>query len=175
MPKALNSRPFGPFVQTAYLVSDLKAAAQRWAEDFGAGPFFTLEGIKPEMLGGGDNAASLDHSSAYGQLGDEMIELVVPANGRTSIFDWPLEALHHRAVFATDYEDALAWFEGKGMANRASASVNGMPFAFVDATHQLGHFVEVYPQSDALEGFYAMVRRAADGWDGGDPVRPITL
>lgn len=159
------------FVQTAYIVEDAKASAEIWAKTFGAGPFFVLENIKPDTLGGTDSPTSLDHTSAYGQLGGEMVELVQPNNGRASVFDWDYDKLHHRAAFAHDYDAALVAFAALGMPKRASAAVNGMPFCFVDCLSTLGHFVELYPASDRLTGFYSMVADAAKDWDGSDPVR----
>ena len=42
-----------------------------------------------------------------------------------------------------------------------------------DAVADLGHMFELYEPNERLVGFYAMVARAADGWDGRDPVRPV--
>ena len=35
-----------------------------------------------------------------------------------------------------------------------------------------GHPVEVLQRGPEVLGFYAMLRDAADGWDGSDPFRP---
>jgi hypothetical protein len=38
----------------------------------------------------------------------------------------------------------------------------------------LGHPIEVLQRRDELLGFYDMLIRASEGWDGRDPYRPIT-
>ena len=52
-----------------------------------------------------------------------------------------------------------------------AATAGGQEFAFCDARSDLGHLVELYEPSARLLGFYEMVARAAQGWDGSDPVR----
>jgi len=49
----------------------------------------------------------------------------------------------------------------------------GMPFAFHDGLDERGHLIEIYERTAALERFYDMVRDAAIGWDGADPVRSL--
>jgi len=58
-----------------------------------------------------------------------------------------------------------------GRLGRASRTA----FAFLDATASLGHMIELYAREEGLENFYAMVRDAAKGWDGADPVRPLEI
>jgi hypothetical protein len=41
----------------------------------------------------------------------------------------------------------------------------------VDAARELGHMIEFYePRGDLLK-FYRFVKRAAEGWDGSEPLR----
>ena len=58
-------------------------------------------------------------------------------------------------------------------ASRAQ-TLSGTEFAFLDATRELGHFIEIYERSDALLGFYEMVKRAAIDWQGDAPVRVLS-
>jgi hypothetical protein len=41
-----------------------------------------------------------------------------------------------------------------------------------DGRATLGHHVEVLRRGPQIEGFYALIRSSADGWDGRDPLRP---
>ena len=43
----------------------------------------------------------------------------------------------------------------------------------VDSSAELGHMLELYEPGEALRRFYAYVRRAAQDWDGRDPVRRL--
>ena len=66
----------GPPKQIAYAVPDAFEAAKRWAKDFGAGPFFISEHIPVTDVSYRGSPSSFDHTSAYGQWGDIMVELV---------------------------------------------------------------------------------------------------
>ena len=42
-----------------------------------------------------------------------------------------------------------------------------------DGLDERGHLIEIYEPTTALERLYDMVRDAAIGWDGADPVRTL--
>ncbi|HSN72231.1 MAG TPA: hypothetical protein VLT59_12020 [Steroidobacteraceae bacterium] len=71
--------PGGP-VQLAYCVDDPAAAAAEAAERFGWGPFFLLEHIALEWSRYRGQPAPFDHTSAYGQAGEVMIEFITQHN-----------------------------------------------------------------------------------------------
>ncbi len=160
--------PLGAPVQVAYAVDDVVAAAERFATSTGAGPFFVLRHIAlaTSRVHGVD--APFDHSSAYGQWGPLMVELVqehtapVVEPGR----------VHHVAFMVPSLDAAAAWCESQGWPEVLRASTSGgQSFAFHDARAALGHLVELYEPSDRLLGFYTMVADASRGWDGTTPVR----
>ena len=53
----------------------------------------------------------------------------------------------------------------------SARTASGLVFHFVDTRATLGHMVELYEPTPGLRAFYSMVRAAAEGWDGVDPVR----
>ncbi len=169
-----------PIRQVAYFVPDIAAAARAHAAQFGSGPYFVMRHVPVSRSIHRGTDQRFDHSSAYGQWGDVMIEFV-QQNGRepSAMHDlYPAGSgrygLHHIAVFVDSLDDAIADFESRGFAlAQLSETSNGTRFAFADASQSLGHMIELYEPSEALTGFYAMVRDAARGWDGGDPIREL--
>lgn len=161
-------------VQIAYFVNDIFDAAERMARTFGAGPFIVSEHIELSSCLYRGKEVPFDHSSAYGQYGNVMMELVQQNNEGLSPFRDMYgpgeEGLHHVAVFAEDLHETLRKMNGNGYetASLAVTRNGGVEFAFVDATKDLGHMIEVYEPTDMLTGFYDMVRHAADGWNGRD-------
>jgi hypothetical protein len=158
-------------VQLAYAVDDVWAGAARWAAVSGAGPFFVAAHIDvPTAIVRGEPGA-FDHSSAYGQWGDVMVELVhehTPALGPAA------PAPHHVAFMVESLADAIVECTDVGWPVLLHATTgSGQQFAFCDARADLGHLVELYEPSDRLRGFYAFVAAAATSWDGADPVRPL--
>ncbi len=167
-----------PVVQIAYFVTDSEQAARRAVSRFGAGPFFLAERIELAWGEHRGRAQKFLHTSAYGQWGNVMMELVQQDEEGPSPFRdmYALgeEGIHHVAMMVDSLAGAYQETQRLGYDIAAKAeTLTGTEFAFVDAVADMGHMVEIYERSEALEGFYAMVRQAAAGWDGSDPVRRL--
>lgn len=168
----------GAPAQIAYAVPDVEEFARRWAESTGAGPFFVRHHIEVVDVTYRGRAATFDHTSAYGQWGSIMLELVhvhTPGpNVVTDVIGDSPTGLHHLAFLVDDLDAATEHLDEHGHPLAMTARTgNGTEFRFVDASRALGHMIELYVDSDRLRAFYAMVADAARDWDGGDPVRVL--
>ncbi len=168
----------GPPVQVAYAVPDAETAAAEWSRRWRAGPFFVRRHIALTDVVYRGWPATFDHTSAYGQWGSLMVELVQDHGAEPSPvrerYGPDETGLHHLACFVDDLEAALTELSGAGHDTVMTATAGTTPFAFVDLWASHGHLLELYPGGVAsLRAFYAMVAAAADGWDGRDPVRVI--
>lgn len=155
--------------------SATSAAAEQWLA-YGAGPFFVREHIEVHDVVYRGQSASFDHSSAYGQWGSIMVELVQDhGTGPSPVREmFPLGAsgLHHLAFFVDDLDAATQALSAAGFGLTMSAvSAGGVRFHFIDTVDTLGHMIELYEATGRLRGFYRMVAEAAEGWDGSDPFR----
>jgi len=165
-------------VQVAYFVSDIRAEAVKMNAAFGAGPFFVVDNIQLAWAEHRGQPCDYVHSSAYGQWGDVMMELVQQENVGPSPFRdlyAPGETgLHHVATMVDSLPETYNHFDAAGipLATR-SMTTTGTEFSFLDATATLGHFIEVYERNETLLGFYDMVRHASLDWRGEDPVRSL--
>ena len=161
----------GP-VQIAYAVDDVVVAATSWAHR-GIGPFFVRHHIEVTNARICGRPATFDHSSAFGQWGDVMIELIHQHDGG----DQPIVGgggIHHVAHFVEDFATVSAKLVAAGHREVLYAeTATGMPFAFHDGGIERGHLVEIYERTAPLARFYAMVRDASNGWTGGDPLRHL--
>ena len=164
-------------VQIAYAVPDARGAALRWVAEFGAGPFFLRSHIPVSDVMYRGRPAHFDHSSAYGQWGDIMVELMQDHDTAPSIvrerFAADESGLHHLAFIVDDLDAATTHLGNLGFDVAMTARSSTTRFHFVDAVHALGHMIELYQRSDHLRRFYALVRDAAFNWDGSDPVRQL--
>jgi len=166
--------------QLAYKVNDLEAAAATHHRHFGSGPFFVLDHVPLASSQHRGVERPFDHSSAYGQWGSVMVELVVQHNPDPSALHdmFPhgsgAQGLHHAALFVDDLDRAIARFaaEGSPLA-QLSVTVGGTAFAFVDTRAHLGHMLELYEPTGQLGGFYDFVADAAQNWDGRDLIRAL--
>jgi catechol 2,3-dioxygenase-like lactoylglutathione lyase family enzyme len=162
------SSPFATPVQIAYPVDDVVTAAEAFSARTGAGPFFVLRHIPLAESRVHGSPAPFDHSSAYGQWGTVMVELV---QEHTPALVAPGSGLHHVAFMVPDLVAAMRQGAQQGWHEVLwAATATGQQFAFASAP-ELGHLVEMYEPSQRLLGFYARIADAARGWDGSDPVR----
>lgn len=169
-----------PVRQVAYAVPDIDIAAAEHSRRFGSGPFFALRHVELSLSVHRGVERPFDHSSAYGQWGEVMVELVQQHNlDPSAVHDmYPHGCgrfgLHHVAVFVDDLPAAITRFAAEGMPlAQLSTTTTGTDFAFVDAVATMGHMIELYEPSAGLLGFYRIVADAAKGWDGTVPLREL--
>ncbi|HUD90430.1 VOC family protein [Sphingobium sp.] len=171
-----------PIRQIAYFVPDVEKAAVAHMEAFGSGPYYIAEHIPLSLCRYRGEPAELDHSSAYGQWGDIMVEFVQQNNpGRSCFHDiFPegsgRQGMHHVALIVDDIKSEMTRFEEDGHEAALYAEVApGVGFAMMDCVATLGHFVELYEPTPQLLGVYDLVRSAAQDFDGTDPIRRFAI
>lgn len=167
-------------IQIAYHVPDPAVAAERAAREYGWGPFFVLEHIPLDWARHRGRPAVFDHSSAYGQGGDVMIELISQHGDAPSalrdMYAAEQSGIHHVATFVDHLGTAAAHYRSRGFELALEArTTTGVEFTMVDTRAELGHMLELYEPGKGLTDFYAFVRKAAGGWNGTDPVRRLRV
>jgi catechol 2,3-dioxygenase-like lactoylglutathione lyase family enzyme len=167
-------------VQIAYHVPNPELAAQSFARSHGWGPFFLFEHIPLSRCVYRGATSVFDHSSAYGQAGDLMIELITQHDDTPSVLRDLYErngvGVHHIAHFVPNLAESLDRARAAGREIALDAcTATGTSFAMLDTVGELGHMVELYEARGDLLKFYRYVRRAADGWDGTEPLRRLRV
>lgn len=162
-------------VQIAYHVADPVVAAHACAQRYGWGPFYLLEHIPLAACRYRGVEASFDHTSAYGQAGDLMVELITQHGDAPSVIREAFAAddtgVHHMAYFVADLDAAIAHYasHGGGLVMDARTA-DGVRFVMMEMP-QLGHYLELYEPTPALTRFYDYIQKKSVDWDGADPVR----
>lgn len=171
-----------PIQQIAYFVPDVRVAARQHHEAFGSGPYFVAENIPLAISRHRGVDTPCDHSSAYGQWGDIMIEFVQQNNTGPSAFHdmYPensgRKGIHHVAIFVDDVKTSIKEFENNGHELAFYAEMNsGFAFAFMDTVALHGHMTELYSPDEELLGFYTMVKQAKDNWPHADIIHTIAF
>jgi catechol 2,3-dioxygenase-like lactoylglutathione lyase family enzyme len=166
----------GPVFQNAYVPADFDAALTFWTRTLGVGPFFLLEHVKLEDLRYRGQPTDVDFTVAIGYWGDTQIELIRQHNDAPSIYkawrDAGKEGLHHVCILAEDFAAARRACAGMRIEQEGRVAGGG-EVIYVDTGGGDGTMVEVLQASDAGRGLFAMMREAARGWDGADPVRRL--
>jgi catechol 2,3-dioxygenase-like lactoylglutathione lyase family enzyme len=169
-------KPLGAPAQLAYGVSDVTAAARRWSDQLRAGPFFWRRHALPASVTSRGVSAEFDHSSAYGQWGEVMVELVEVHHASPPALATVVgkQGLHHIARFVDSLDDEQRRLEALGWPELMTAATSsGLRYAFHDARAEIGHLVEIYEPEQRLVELYDRCRAAALDWDGSDPIRPL--
>ena len=165
-------------VQIAYHTPDIEQAAERFARLFGWGPFFTLYHIPLAEVRYRGALSTMDTSSAFGQAGALMIELIQQHDDTPSAIRDMYRAdqfgLHHYACFSHDLQSDLQRYQERGfVAATSGRTTTGFEFAMLDLRREIGVMLELYPQAPMLTALYTMVREASLNWDGKEPVRRL--
>lgn len=172
---------FGPVMQLGFVVPDLERAIGHWA-GLGVGPFFLLEHISfAECLYQGA-PTRFDMSVGVAQWGEVQVELIQQHDRVPSIyteFDGSRAGgLQHLGVMTDSVPAHLERLAARGIVPvQSGATANGIRFAYV-ATDRVpgahpGGMIELIEHGPAIDGFFAMVKKAAVGWDGSEPLRRL--
>jgi methylmalonyl-CoA/ethylmalonyl-CoA epimerase len=168
----------GEIMQLAYVPADFDGALKYWTEVVGAGPFFALDHVKLQDVKHYGAPVEIDFSMALGYWGDMQIELIRQHNDAPSIYktwrDEGREGLHHVCILVDDMDQARSACAAAGAAVAQEGQVNGGgEVIYVDAGGGPGTLVEILKPGPGTQNFFAMMREAARGWDGSNPLRRL--
>ena len=174
--------PASPIRQIAFFVPDAGAAAKAHHAAHGSGPFLLAENIPLARATYRGQPAHLDHSSAYGQWGDVMVEFVQQNNPGPSVFhDLYPEGSgrygpHHVAVFVEDADAAADQWAAAGYPDAFRGVMeDGFTYHFADTTALCGMMTELYAANDQLRSFYDHIATIAGDFGKHPVVRTIKL
>lgn len=169
---------FGPVMQLGFVVPDLERAMAHWTGTVGVGPFFVMSHIKFAEATYRGQPTDADISVAVAQWGEVQVELIQQFNESPSIYShFPGRAaggLQHVGVMTASVRDDLEQLRSLGIeAVQQGSTANGIRFAYINTDQHPGGMIELIEHGPAIDGFFAMVRAAAQGWDGSKPVRRL--
>jgi methylmalonyl-CoA/ethylmalonyl-CoA epimerase len=178
VPGDLLTPQLGKAHHHGYLVEDIAATVERLFEQLGAGPFFLVENVPLENIRSGDEPAEFVHNSAFGTCGGDPVELIetvrlAPDRVERGL-SGPRPRIHHvaYAIPPAVVEDLRSELDQRGLPRYLSAQLGEVDMTFHDASASLGHDIEIQVDSAQFREFFETVRRAAQDWDGSDPLRP---
>jgi len=165
-------------VQGAWLVRDMDESLDYWISK-GAGPFKLIRHLRDVDFDCRGSRLQLDLSVAWGQFGKIQIELIQQHNAEVlSPYTKPEEGIHsskgvfhHLAVLNQDYDKSFhdaTKIEGYDCILKGS--FNDTRFALIDTMEIFGFVMELTEATPGLVEFYAEVKKAAENWDGRNPI-----
>jgi catechol 2,3-dioxygenase-like lactoylglutathione lyase family enzyme len=174
------SRYFGEIRQVAYLVPDIEAAMAYWADGLGVGPWFYNPKVPIVNYTFRGRSYEPHNSVALANAGGLQIELLQIRNDVPSMYRDFIEAgftgVQHVAYWTESFDADLARAESAGFTTCMSGEVgaNGR-FVYFEKSLERGVFPGTVIELSEVAGpkgrLFRMIRDAAIGWDGSDPVR----
>lgn len=175
------SRLFGPIRQNGYVVRDIRAAMDHWIHVVGVGPWFFVERVKTDWFRHRGADSPMTMSVALANSGDLQIELIQQTNDAPSLYreflDAGHEGLQHLAYWTHDYQGLYDRALAKGYVVGHEGQMGGEQgrFAYFDTTApHPGAMIEISDISGNKGRFFEHIRKAAQDWDGADPIRAIS-
>jgi hypothetical protein len=172
------SRLFGEVTQNGYIVEALDEAISYWTSVLGIGPFFIIPSLKFERYSYNGVDSQPEIRLALANSGGLQIELIEQINDAPSYYRGFLDrfgpGLQHMSVWTTTYEDDVRRHRERGVTLIVEAVLAGGARASFHGDESVaGAVMEVLELTPELSRIFAMIREAAMGWDGADPVRRL--
>ena len=166
----------GPVRQIGYVVRDLDRALATWLA-LGVGPWYVLRGHSLDVLYRG-RPCTVTQSTAFANSGDLQIELIQQEDDTPSIYTEFLESgregFHQLAWWAADFDATLRSVEKAGWpVVWSGGESSGTRYVYVEPPAGTATVLEIMELTPGTEGLAALVRQAAQNWDGSDPIRPL--
>lgn len=174
----MTGAPFPAIHHLGYVVENLSQGVDEFVARVGAGPFYGMAHLVFDEVTFQGHPAVYDHSSAFGAWGPMLVELTQvheaqPAGLRDALVA-PGAGLGHVAWLSPSLTQETARLRSLGLRPFHTGRTGPASAVWFDGGPWFGHPVEVLEQRDEILEFYAMVRGAAQGWDGSDRLRMMT-
>jgi hypothetical protein len=158
----------------AYIVADAEAAALKWVELTGAGPFWVFDVDMADTWYRGTSGQPLRSRIALGNLGDLQIELISPSGSAPSVYVEKGATGMHHVCYWHDVDQANRYLIGADHTLvQEGLTSGGDRFSYLEGS--LGTPYVEFVDPDAATGnmgrFFGVIAEAARGWDGRDPLR----
>jgi hypothetical protein len=170
----------GAVAQIAHVVEDLDASIAHFIRDLGAGPFFVIDHfLQPGAQTFRGQVSTADVRIGMAFSGQTWFELIQPLDREPSIYREAIltrgYGLHHHGIAVVDVPAAQARYEADGWRESFRSPVpTGGDVVYLEKGHAAATAcIELLPVSPAMDAHFTSFWKAAQDWDGKDPVRPF--
>jgi len=175
----MHASVFGPIIQHAFVVRDMKAALSYWINVMGVGPFFQINKATYKKALYRNASATPEYSVALAYWGETQIELVTPTSDEPSIYNDFLDEghdglLHHICVTVEDMADFQSTLDINKFEILAQLELDPKGHVlYLRGRGQPWPLIEVGDFPTAIFELFKRVKSASKNWDGIDPIRKI--
>jgi hypothetical protein len=169
---------FGEIRQLGYVVPDIGAAMDYWSKVLGVGPWFYAERVPVENFTYRGQASSPITSVALANSGAVQVELIQQRNDAPTMYRDFVQAkgsgLQHVAYWTQSFDADMERLTARGFKVVMGGEVGARGrFVYFETEYHPGSVIELSEVEGPKGKMFDLIRTAASGWDGKDPVRPF--
>ena len=152
----------GKFFQIGYVVPKLDAALAHLNTKLGAPRFMVLREIIVENGWFRGSQAPINHSMAFGYVGDMQFEIIEPVSGKSTYSEFlervPEGGVHHLGFSVEDYDAATADLLARGYRLVQRGTFGGTKFGYFETSDDPGTVTEIIYLDPNVQGMFASIK-----------------
>jgi methylmalonyl-CoA/ethylmalonyl-CoA epimerase len=159
----MSTRPLpGTFFQIGYVVPNLDAGLAHLNAKLGAPRFMVFREILVENGWFRGAAATINHSMAFGYVGDVQFEVIEPVAGESTYAEFlkrvPEGGVHHLGFSVEDYDAAAADLDARGYRLVQRGTFGDTRFGYYESSDDPGTMTEIVYLDPNVRGMFANIK-----------------
>jgi methylmalonyl-CoA/ethylmalonyl-CoA epimerase len=159
----MSDRPLpGKFFQIGYVVPNLDAALAHLNTKLGAPRFMALRKIIVENGWFRGSQAPINHSMAFGYVGDVQFEIIEPVSGKSTYSEFldrvPEGGVHHLGYSVENYDAATADLLARGYKPVQRGTFGDTKFGYFETSDDPGTVTEIVYLDANVQGMFASIK-----------------
>ena len=159
----MSSRPLpGTFFQIGYVVPNLDAGLAHLNAKLGAPRFMVLREIVVENGWFRGGPATINHSMAFGYVGEVQFEVIEPVAGNSTYAEFldrvPDGGVHHLGFSVGDYDAATADLLARGYKLVQRGTFGDTKFGYFESSDDPGTMTEIVYLDPNVRGMFANIK-----------------
>jgi hypothetical protein len=152
----------GRLFQIAYVVPNLDAALVHLNKTLGAPRFIVLREIIVQNGWFRGSTAPINHSMAFGYIGDVQFEVIEPVGGKSTYSEFldrvPQGGVHHIGYAVENYDAATADLESRGYRLVQRGTFGDTKFGYFETDDDPGTVTEIIFLDDNVKAMFANIK-----------------
>jgi methylmalonyl-CoA/ethylmalonyl-CoA epimerase len=152
----------GSLFQIGYVVPNLDAALTHLNSTLGAPRFMVLRNIVVENGWFRGAPATINHSMAFGYVGDLQFEIIENVAGKSTYSEFldrvPAGGVHHLGYSVADYDGATADLLKRGYRPVQRGTFGDTRFGYFESSDDPGTLTEIVYLDPNVQGMFASIK-----------------
>lgn len=152
----------GKLFQVAYVVPNLDAGLAHLNNRLGAPRFMIFRNIMVENAWYRGGPAEINHSMAFGYIGDVQFEIIENVAGKSTYSEFlervPQGGVHHLGYSVDDYDAATSGLQARGYSLVQRGTFGGTKFGYFESPDDPGTVTEIIYLDPNVQTMFANLK-----------------